>query len=176
MKKLLKLVDNVNRYFAIFASFGVVAMMLLQVFSVVARYVFSYGIISVQEAVIYGHALLFMLGSAYLLQLNQHVRVDVFYGMAGAAKRRIIDIIALLFFIIPVVALIAWTSFPYVARSWQVLEGSRQAGGLPAIYILKTSIVIFAVSIFLQALATLVRLFSNDGDEHWTYEFDGEAD
>lgn len=165
---MFKKIDEFNRLLGLAASWCAIAMMLFQGFSVVARYVFSYGIISVQEAVVYGHALIFMGGAAFLLQLNQHVRVDVFYDMISPAKRKRIDIIALVFFVIPVVCLIGWTAYPYVARSWQVLEGSRQAGGLPAIFLLKTSILVFAVSVLLQALVTLSRILSPDGDEHWS--------
>ncbi|MEM7685717.1 MAG: C4-dicarboxylate ABC transporter permease, partial [Pseudomonadota bacterium] len=64
-------------------------------------------------------------------------------------------------------ATILWVSYPYVARAWSVLEGSRQAGGIPAVFLLKTAIVIFAVSVGLQAIATAARLFARKSTPAW---------
>lgn len=160
-------IEKANRGLGRFVSWCALGMMLCQVFAVVARYVFSYGIISVQEAVVYGHALLFLLGSACLLQFNQHVRVDIFYQWFSPKSRRVIDLLSMLLFILPVVAVIAWVGFPYVVRSWETLEGSRQAGGLPAIFLLKTAILVFAGTLFLQALATTLRLVFHLSEPHW---------
>lgn len=145
-------------------------MMFCQLFSVVARYVFSYGIISVQEAVIYGHATLFLLGSAFLLQKNEHVRVDIFYGMLSPGKRKIVDLTSMLLFVLPVCSVIAWTSWTYVTRSWGTFEGSPQSGGIPAIFILKTGILVFAISVALQAMAISARLIKNETDTPWQDE------
>ncbi|KAJ56310.1 hypothetical protein ACMU_05020 [Actibacterium mucosum KCTC 23349] len=161
---VIRTIEQVNRVLGRIAAYCALVMMLAQVFSVVARYVFSYGIISVQETVVYGHALIFLLGSAFVLQENAHVRVDVFYGAVKARTRRMIDIVGLAFFALPVALLILWYAYPYVARSWSTLEGSRQAGGLPAVYLLKSAILIFAASIALQVIATLARIF---GGKNW---------
>lgn len=167
MNKLLTAIDTLSRTLATLAGGCALVMMFCQVFSVVARYVFSYGIISVQEAVIYGHSTLFLFGSAYLLQKNAHVRVDIFYGMLSPERRRLVDLIAMLFFVLPVCSVIAWMSWTYVARSWGTYEGSPQSGGIPAIFLLKTGILIFSISIALQAFAISCRLFKRDSDEDW---------
>lgn len=157
-------IERLNRALGRVAAYCALAMMLAQIFSVVARYVFSFGIISVQELVIYGHALIFLLGAAFVLQENGHVRVDVFYGMLSARSRRIIDLIGLLLFVLPVAVLVLWYSWPYVMRSWSTFEGSRQAGGLPAIFLLKSAILLFALSLALQAIVTALRLIRG---ENW---------
>lgn len=158
----LQTIDQVNRWLGRIAAYCALGMMLAQAFSVVARYVFSYGIISVQESVVYGHALIFLLGSAFVLGENGHVRVDVFYAVARARTRRIIDLVGLIGFVLPVAAVVLWYSWPYVARSWSVLEGSRQAGGLPAVFLLKTAMLVFALSILLQVVATVTRLLRGE--------------
>lgn len=167
MIRLIHAVETANKWLGKTVSWCVLIMMMCQVFSVLSRYVFSYGVISIQEVVVYGHALLFMLGSAYLLQVNQHVRVDIFYNLFSPKQRRWVDIISLLFFILPVAMVILWVALPYVTRAWGVLEGSPQAGGLPAIYLLKSAIIVFAVSVGLQAMATLLRLAFKIPEEHW---------
>ncbi len=167
MKQAVEAVEAINRALGKGAAWCALAMMLFQVFSVLVRYVFSYGLITFQEAVIYCHAILFLFGAAYVLQLNQHVRVDIFYNRMGKSGRRAIDLIALLLFVVPVAGVICWVSLPYVVRAWSTLEGSRQAGGLPAIFLLKTAIVVFAVSLALQAAATAARLLGGLKDPHW---------
>lgn len=167
MEKLINFVELFNRKLAKLAGWAALIMMFCQVFSVVARYVFSYGISSVQEAVIYGHAILFLFGAAFLLQINQHVRVDIFYAMFNQRQKRIVDLIAMLGFVVPVSSVIAITAWVYVTRSWGVFEGSPQAGGIPAIFLLKTCILIFAVSVGLQALVTTTKLFVRDENTPW---------
>jgi TRAP-type mannitol/chloroaromatic compound transport system permease small subunit len=167
MKAIIDKIETVNMALGLAASWCTLAMLLFQMISVLLRYVFSYGLITFQEAVIYCHAVLFMLGAAYVLQLNEHVRVDVIYASLGKTARRRIDIIALLFFVVPVAVVIGWFGLPYVARSWTTLEGSRQSGGIPAIFLLKTTIVVFAVSVGLQAICTAARLIGNGADSKW---------
>lgn len=167
MKAFIDKIETANKAIGLAASWCALAMMLFQMIAVLLRYVFSYGLITFQEAVVYCHAILFMLGAAYVLQLNEHVRVDVIYASLGKAARRRIDIIALVCFVVPVTAVIAWFGLPYVARSWATLEGSRQSGGIPAIFLLKTTIVVFALSVGLQAICTAARLITNDTVSRW---------
>jgi TRAP-type mannitol/chloroaromatic compound transport system permease small subunit len=142
-------------------------MMLAQVFSVVARYAFGYGIISVQESVIYGHAIMFLLGAGFVLRENGHVRVDIFYAAMSRRARRIVDLVGLLFFVLPVALAIFWLALPYVARSWSTLEGSRQSGGLPLVFLLKTALLVFSTSVALQAAAIVVRILSDQQEDSW---------
>jgi TRAP-type mannitol/chloroaromatic compound transport system permease small subunit len=168
MDKIFSAIETINRTLGQAAAWCALVMLLAQAFSVVARYIFSYGIISVQEAAIYGHALIFLAGSALVLQANEHVRVDIFYGKMSPGLRRWVDLIALLLFVVPVAVTIFWVSLPYVLRAWSTLEGSRQAGGIPAIFLLKTAILVFAVSVGLQAIATALRLLRRQAVPGWT--------
>jgi TRAP-type mannitol/chloroaromatic compound transport system permease small subunit len=58
---------------------------------------------------------------------------------------------------IPVVVLIWWTSWPFAATSWRVLEGSAETSGIQAVYVLKTMILVFAALMFIQALSLMAR-------------------
>lgn len=164
---MIEIIEKTNRQLGRIAAYCAVLMMLAQVFSVVARYVFSYGIIAVQETVVYGHALMFLLGAAVVLQTNEHVRVDVFYGSVKPRTRYLIDLIGLIGFVLPVALLIGYYSWPYVARAWSTFEGSRQSGGLPAVFLLKTAILIFSASLSLQVIATVAKLLRG---ESWNGE------
>lgn len=172
MQAIANHIDTANRFLGKAAAWVAWAMLMFQVISVVVRYVFSLGLITFQEAVIYCHSILFLLGAAYVLQLNEHVRVDIFYGAVSPRVRKWIDGISLLFFVLPVSAVIIWVSWEYVARAWATFEGSRQAGGIPAIYLLKSTIIVFAISVGLQAIAILTRIFSGQPDPNWNSDPD----
>jgi TRAP-type mannitol/chloroaromatic compound transport system permease small subunit len=124
---------------------------------VVMRYALGIGSIKLQESVLYGHAGLFMLAAAWTLQVDGHVRVDIFYSSAKPRARALVDLIGALLLLLPFAAVLAVVSMPYVERSWGILERSREASGLPFVYLLKTLIPLFAVLIGLQGVAQVLR-------------------
>ncbi len=124
---------------------------------VVMRYALGIGSIKLQESVLYAHAALFMLGAAWTLQTEGHVRVDIFYTQAPPRVRALIDLAGALIFLLPFAGMLAFLSVPYVARSWAILERSREASGLPFVYLLKTLIPLFALFVGLQGVAQAIR-------------------
>jgi TRAP-type mannitol/chloroaromatic compound transport system permease small subunit len=124
---------------------------------VVMRYAFGIGSIRLQESVLYGHAALFMLAAAWTLQTDGHVRVDIFYAQASPRTRALIDLLGAVVFLLPFAIVLGALSIPYVARSWAILEGSRETSGLPFVYLLKTLIPLFALLIGLQGIAQAIR-------------------
>jgi TRAP-type mannitol/chloroaromatic compound transport system permease small subunit len=133
--------------FVVLAEFAVVVM----------RYALGIGSIRLQESVLYAHAAMFMLGAAWTLQIDGHVRVDVFYAQAKPRTKALIDLAGAVVFLFPFAAVLGWLSTAYVARSWSILEGSREVGGLPFVYLLKTLIPLFALLIGLQGIAQAIR-------------------
>jgi TRAP-type mannitol/chloroaromatic compound transport system permease small subunit len=136
---------------------GLLAMVLVQVTVVLMRYVLGLGSIWLSEAIVYAHATLFMAASAWILQCGGHVRVDIFYADAAPRTRAIVDLVGALFLLLPFVGVLAWVSLPYVARSWAIFERSREASGLPLVFLLKTLIPLFALLLALQGLAQAAR-------------------
>ncbi len=133
------------------------AMVLVQFAVVVLRYVFSIGWIAVQESILYMHALVFLLGAAYTLKHDGHVRVDIFYRRLPPRARGAVDLLGTLLLLLPVCAFIFWVSWDYVLESWRLTEGSREAGGLPGVFLLKTTILIMAALFLLQGAAVAIR-------------------
>jgi TRAP-type mannitol/chloroaromatic compound transport system permease small subunit len=132
--------------------------MVLATFTVVVlRYAFDVGSIALQESVIYMHSVLFMLGIAYTFGRDGHVRVDVLYERLSRRGRAWVDLIGTLVLLIPVSVFILWLGWDYVAESWRVKETSREAGGLPYVYLLKSLIVIMPALLLLQGLVSAVR-------------------
>lgn len=124
---------------------------------VVLRYIFDTGSIALQELTGYLHACVFLVGMAYTLQQNAHVRVDIFYARFSAKTRAWIDLSGALIFLLPFMLFISWISWEYIVNSWSVLEGSREAGGLPAVFLLKSLILVMTTLLSLQALTQVAR-------------------
>lgn len=135
-------------------------VVLLQFVLVVARYLFGLGSIWLSEAVIYGHATLFMLASAWTLRAGGHVRVDVFYAEASPRTKAMVDLLGALLLLLPFAAVLVWLSLPYAARSWAILERSQESSGLPLVFALKTLIPLFALLMALQGVAQAIRALS----------------
>ena len=134
-------------------------MVLVTFVVVVLRYVFDAGLIWLQESVIWMHGFVFMVGAAYTLQQEEHVRVDIFYREMSPKRRAWVDLIGVAVFLLPLCALLGWKAFDYVAVSWQLQEASRESGGLPypLIPLLKSILVVMPVMVGLQGIALLSR-------------------
>jgi len=129
---------------------------------VVLRYLFDVGWIWMQESVIWLHAAVFMLASAYTLKRDEHVRVDIFYRGMPPERKALVDLAGTVLFLLPVCAFLAATSWDYVSTSWAIREGSREAGGLPYPFVslAKTLIPLTAVLIALQGIADAIAAFA----------------
>lgn len=124
---------------------------------VVLRYGFDFGRIALQEGATYLHALILMLGMGYTLREKGHVRVDIFYSRMSRRRRAMVDLAGDLLLLVPTCLVIFIVSTGYVARSWRVLEGSTEAGGLPLVFVLKTLIPVMAVLLLIQGVADAIR-------------------
>ncbi len=156
--RLVPAIDAINRGIGASVSWLTLVMVLFTFAIVVLRYAFAVGPVWLQEAVTWMHAAVFMLGGAYALQRDEHVRVDIFYRGMTPAKRARIDILGVLLFLFPLCAFIIYESWDYVAASWASRESSRDAGGLPfpLIPVLKSILVIMPVLVALQGLSLLL--------------------
>ncbi len=157
MLAISQFLDRINRLVGQSIAWLTVAMVLVTFLIVVMRYAFNEGSIALQESVIYMHAMVFMLGAAITLQNNEHVRVDIFYRKLGERGKAVINILGILFLLLPLLGFIALSSWDYVAESWRLKESSREAGGLPWIYLLKTLILLLVATLGLQAISELLK-------------------
>ena len=133
------------------------AMVLTTATIVMLRYLFNSGSIALQESVTYMHATVFMLGAAYTLKHDGHVRVDIIYQKLSARARAWVDLLGTLLLLFPVCLFMLFTSMDYVSAAWSIHEGSREAGGLDGVYLLKTAIPVMAVLLLLQGCSPLLR-------------------
>ncbi len=157
VEKICNNIDALNERVGRLAAWLVLVMVFITFLVVVLRYGFNFGRISLQESITYLHAFVFMLAGAYTLKHNEHVRVDIFYQDMFTQNKAKVDLFGTLFLLLPFTGFIFWVSFDYVLNSWKLLEGSREAGGLPFVYILKTLIPLMAIFLFLQAISLAGR-------------------
>ena len=134
-------------------------MVLMTFLIVVLRKVFDSGFIWMQESLVWMHAAVFMLGAAYTLQMEEHVRVDIFYRDMSEQRRAWVDFLGVLLFVFPLCVFFVIAAFGYVSASWGLHEVSLNAGGLPypAIPLLKTILIVMPVAVALQGLSLLLR-------------------
>ena len=157
LERLADRLDGVNRAVGRVVRWFALAMVLLQFALVAGRYVFGVSAIAANEAVLYLHAALFMLGAGYTLLVGGHVRVDVFYARARPRARAAIDVAGHLLLLAPAMIALAWWSWPMVRRSWAILEGPISVGGIPAAFLLKSLVPAFCALLLAQGLACLLR-------------------
>lgn len=141
------------------ASWFTLFMVTVTFVVVVMRYVFDIGFIWLQESVVWMHAAVFMLGAAYTLQDEGHVRVDVFYRKMSDRRRAWVDLVGVIIFLLPLCLFLAWNSIDFVSQSWGIREMSRESGGLPypLIPMLKSIVVLMPITVALQGLSLFLK-------------------
>jgi TRAP-type mannitol/chloroaromatic compound transport system permease small subunit len=150
-------IDRFNTAIGRTVAWAALFVVAVQFAVVVLRYAFGVGSIWLSESIIYGHAALLMLAAAWTLRADGHVRVDVFYARASPRTKAWVDLGGALLLLLPFMLVLAWFAIPYVARSWAILERSRETSGLPLVYLLKTLIPLFALLMALQGISQAIR-------------------
>jgi len=159
MKNIANFFDNINRYTGYLCAFLVV-LMTVHVFIVVfLRYLFGISFIWLQETYVWMHAYIFMAGAGFTYLNDAHVRIDIIYRSSSKVYKAIVDLVGNIFLLMPFLYIIWSYSFPFVYKSFQINEVSREAGGLPMLFLLKAAILIFAFLLFIQALSKLINNF-----------------
>jgi TRAP-type mannitol/chloroaromatic compound transport system permease small subunit len=133
------------------------AIVMLTFAIVVLRYGFNLGWIWMQESVTFLHATIFMLAAAWTLQEGGHVRVDIFYRDQSEKHKAMVNLVGSVIFLIPLCVFLLVIGWEYVFSSWKLLEGSREAGGLPLVYLLKSLILLLPALLLAQAIPGIVK-------------------
>ena len=156
-ERVASLLDAVAERTGRLVSWLTLGMVLATVIVVVMRYAAGVGLIWLQESINWMHSLVFMLGAAYTLKADEHVRVDIFYRGMSERRKALVILAGTVLFLLPLCAWLVVESWQYVAISWQIGERSREAGGLPMLYLLKTVIPAMSVLLALQGISMALR-------------------
>lgn len=157
LSKIAKWINQLNYRLGQMISWLTLMLVALAIIVVLSRYLLGIGSIAIQESVTYVHAVIFMLGLAFTLQRDGHVRVDIFYREFSARRKAIVDLIGAVIFLLPFCGLIFVSSWDYVMASWSIRETSSEVGGIAAIYLLKTLMLFMPITLALQGLAQIIE-------------------
>lgn len=153
------LIDRFSELTGRLVSWLTLFMVLVTFTIVVMRYLFDSGLIWLQESLTWMHAAVFMLGAAYTLQADEHVRVDIFYREMSPLRKAWVNLLGVIIFLLPMCAFLAIESFGYVYAAWQIKETSINSGGLPypAVPLLKSALLAMPALVGLQGVAIFLR-------------------
>ncbi len=163
MHTVYKAIDGLNDWAGRCVAWATLLMVLIQFILVMMRYVFSaqdFLLLSTlwwQEAIVYLHGALICAAAGYTFLHNGHVRVDIFYRDASETTKDWTDLTGSVIFLLPVCYLIWWSAWPNVALSWRNLEGSTETSGIPYKYLLKSTVLLLAGLLALQAISTAIK-------------------
>ena len=155
LARIESIINGINESIGRFISWFVIAMVIITFLNVLMRYGFNFGLIAVQEVVVYLHAFVFMLAIAYTYKQDAHVRVDIFYENFSSKRKAWVNLLGSLILLLPFCGYLIFASWDYAYNSWQLLEGSREAGGLPLVFLLKTLVPLMPALLMLQGLSTI---------------------
>ncbi len=153
------LLDRISSVTGALTAWLTVVMVVVTAVIVVMRYAFDAGQVWLQESVVWMHAVVFMVGAAYTLLHEEHVRVDVFYRSMSERGRAIVNFVGVAVFLLPLCGFLAYKGFDFAAVSWSIRESSREPGGLPypLVPILKTVVVVMPILLALQGVSQMLR-------------------
>ena len=138
-------------------SYLIPVMTVLMIIVIVSRYFFGIGQTGLQELVMYFHALIFLGCAGYAFNKNEHVRVDIFYRDASDKYKNVINLIFGVIFLLPVTFIIVFYSIELISMSWKIQETSTEAGGLGYVFIQKTFIFLFPITLFAAFINQLIK-------------------
>ena len=164
MQKLLRIsraIDHFNEKVGQLTLWLVLVMVSIGVWNVIGRYIGrAIGQNLTSNALIesqwYIFDLVFLLGSAYALKHNEHVRVDVFYSRWNSKRKALADLFGTIFFLIPFSLLVIYFSWGTIVESWNVRELSPDPGGLPR-YPIKAMILVCFILLIVQGISEIIK-------------------
>ncbi len=149
--------DNPIKWIGEKSAWLILCLVLLICLDVIQRYIFNQSHNVILELEWHIFSLVFLLGSAYTLQMDKHVRVDVFYHKFNAKTKAIVDILGSVFLLIPWCIVGIITCYKYASNSFYIKENSPNPGGLPAWYVIKYCIVLCFVLLMVQGFLLIYK-------------------
>ena len=182
MQKLLqisRIIDAINEWIGRLTYWLVLFMVLVGVWNVVGRYLgrwlgqnlTSNALIEIQW---YLFDLVFLLGAAYALKHNEHVRVDLFYKGWNRKRKALANLIGTLLFLIPFSVMVIYYSWGTILNSWKIGEISPDPGGLPR-YPIKSMIIVGFVLLIFQGISEAIKNWAIFTDKLTPQEEDRDA-
>ncbi|MFC0279429.1 TRAP transporter small permease subunit [Falsigemmobacter intermedius] len=154
---LVRIISGLNAVIGKTFAWLSLAMVIVCFTVVVQRYFFATSILWMQDLYVWINGFMFTAVAGYALLRDDHVRVDILYAPAPLKRKALIDLMGVVLFLLPFCWVVYSYSWTYIMRSWRLMEGSANVGGMPGLYILKSFILVFVVVVSLQGIAMAAR-------------------
>ena len=157
--KIISIIDTFTEYTGKFISIFVIILVLLVGYDVSMRYLFNTGSIAIQELEWHLFSIILLLGSAYTLKHDEHVRLDIFYSskLINDKVRIWLDVLGTLLILLPFCLLIIVSAWPFVTQAYIHNEISPDPGGLPARWLIKAAIPLGFFFLLIQGIAEVLK-------------------
>lgn len=146
-------IDSLNEGVGRLTSWVTLGLVLVVFVDVVMRYAFSTSFVFTQELEWHLFGFIFLIGAAYTLRHDGHVRVDIIYQRLNQKGKAWINLIGVVFFMLPGCLMLIITSYKFTFSAWSIMEGSPDPGGIPYRYLLKGCITVGFALLFLQGIS-----------------------
>ena len=160
MIQTTKILDKFASYAGVISALLVILLSLLVTYDAGMRYLFSEGSIALQEIEWHLYDIVFLLGISYSLQHKKHVRVDIFYTNYSDNNKKLVNILSMLFLVIPFSIVIVINSWDMMLQSYLQNEISSDPGGLTNRYIIKGMVVIAFILLIIQAISEVIKIYN----------------
>src|SRR5438034_11507590 len=157
VQRFLYAIDEISTWVGKTVAWLIVALMTVVCVEVFKRYLLNAPTAWIFDAenMLYGS--FFMLGGAYTLAQNAHVRGDFLYSSMRPRMQAWLDLVLYVVFFIPGIAALIYAGFDYAADSWRIAEHSNVTADGPPVYHFKSVIPIAGALVMLQGVAEIVR-------------------
>lgn len=157
LQTYIRFAEALNERVGTAVSWLTTVLVIVVCYDVFTRYLLKNSLVAVQELQWHLFALIFLIGAAYSLKHDKHVRVDVFYSRFSPRAQAWVNLVGSLLFLLPFCIIVIYSSQTFVANAFRIGEISPDPGGLPARWILKAAIPAGFVLLLLQGLALASR-------------------
>lgn len=153
------MMGKVTKFIGNLSAFVLALLVLLIVYDALMRYIFSSGLVSLQELEWHLFDIVILFAISYALREDSHVRVDIFYASFSQKTKIIVDGMSMLFFVLPLSFLIVYIGVDFVILSFAQNEVSSNPGGLEYRFLVKSLMPLSFLLLGLQAMEELKNLY-----------------
>ena len=153
LQQLSRWIDTLNQWVGRGVAWVTLGLVLVVFVDVVMRYLFNTSFVFTQELEWHLFGFIFLIGAGYTLLHDGHVRVDIIYQRVGFKSRAWINLIGVMFFLIPGCIMVITTSWKFTMNAFAIMEGSPDPGGIPFRFVLKGCLPVGFTLLLLQGIS-----------------------
>ena len=157
LRKTIRIIDTISIWSGKAVGWMIFPMIFSLVYEVVARYFFNAPTIWANDVATMLYGAFFMLGSAYALQRQQHIRTDFLYEKWSTRTKGIVDSVLYIFLFFPGMIFFLWVGYGYAKKSFMLNERIVSSPWMPIIWPLKICIPVAVFLLLLQGVSELIK-------------------